>query len=54
MQDYRSYNDVLIRIRSAIDNKDGRSRHPVEAQINGSGSWRGQSVFEFAKLDPGT
>ena len=36
MQDYRSYNDVLIRIRSAIDNKDGRSRHPVEAQINGS------------------
>jgi hypothetical protein len=47
----QSYTDVLIRIRGASD--AAASRFPVEAQIDGSGSWRGESVLEFDKLDPG-
>ena len=47
----RSYTDVLIRICGA--KKEDPSLFPVEAQIDGSGSWRGESAFDFGKLDPG-
>jgi hypothetical protein len=52
MQDYRSYNNVLIRV-SRTNDQDGRTYYPVEAQINGSGFWRGKSLFDFDKLDSG-
>jgi hypothetical protein len=47
----KNYTDVLIRIRGA--KQDDPSLFPVEAQIDGSGSWRGESPFDFSKLDPG-
>ncbi len=47
----QAYTDVLLRIRGASDTAG--SRYPIEAQIDGSGSWRGESVFDFDKLDPG-
>mgnify|MGYP001001606840 CR=1 FL=1 len=47
----KNYTDVLIRIRGA--KPDDPSLFPVEAQIDGSGSWRGESAFDFSKLDPG-
>jgi hypothetical protein len=44
--------NVLIRIGSATDS--GASRYTVEAQIDGSGLWTGESEFHFDKLDPGS
>jgi hypothetical protein len=43
--------NVLIRIRGAT--KDAPTRYPVEAQIDGSGLWKGESEFDFSKLDVG-
>jgi hypothetical protein len=50
----RSYTDVLIHVRGRISNGSGgadeRARYPVEAQINGSGLWKGESEFDFDAL----
>jgi hypothetical protein len=43
------YSNVLIRIRAPKD-KDG-VRYPIEAQIDRSGSWRGESEFHLDALD---
>jgi CHAT domain-containing protein len=45
------YTDVTIRVFGA-DEKDP-SRHNVEAQIDRSGHWGGESVFDFDRLDAG-
>ena len=47
-----SFTNVLIRVRGATD--PAMSRYTVEAQIDGSGLWKGESTFDFSKLDPGT
>ncbi len=47
----RRSTDIVIRIRGASD--ANCLRFPVEAQIDGSGLWQGESVFDFDKLDLG-
>ena len=44
--------DIQIRIGEAIASDGLKSRHRVEAQINGSGLWTGESSFDFAIADP--
>lgn len=47
------YADIQIRILAPSKESDAGMECPVEATWNGSGPWRGTSLFDFSKLDFG-